>query len=102
MNIIDIKELSVAGYEKRALNVFFENAFGKARSIVLEPNGSIPSCKMEWHVLFSVVEGEVVIQSDGASFPLHEGQVFSSEPTTLSMTSEKGARLLGVQIRVKA
>ncbi|PKL25945.1 MAG: hypothetical protein CVV46_15565 [Spirochaetae bacterium HGW-Spirochaetae-2] len=101
MQIIDLMELEAQGYEKRQVNVFFQNDLFKARVIVLESGGRIPDCQMDSHVMFYVVEGEVRLSCNGKTSVLKEKQVFITEPALLSMESESGARLMGVQIRVR-
>ena len=56
---------------------------------------------MESYVLFYVVQGEVLLHKNDESSPLREGQVFISEPAMISMESQAGARLMGVQIKTR-
>lgn len=101
MEIFDLSGLSAEGWESRKANVFFENDLFKARVIVLEPGENIPACRMESHVLFYVVKGEVLLRKNDESSVLRENQVFITEPTLLSMESAMGARLMGVQIKAR-
>jgi quercetin dioxygenase-like cupin family protein len=101
MEIYDLLNLSVEGYENRSVNVFYQNDLFKTRVIALEPGGIIPECKMESYVLFYMVRGEVLLKKNGESSPLREGQVFISEPALISMESQTGARLMGVQIKTQ-
>lgn len=98
MEIFDLTQLTAEGYENRSVNVFYQNDYFKTRVIALEPGGAIPACRMESYVLFYVVRGEVLLQKNGESSPLKEGQVFISEPALISMSTQAGARLMGVQI----
>jgi quercetin dioxygenase-like cupin family protein len=99
MKIFDMMNLEAEGYEKRAVNVFFQNEIFKTRVIVLEENGKIPDCQMDSFVLFYVIKGEVTIQMNNEVALLKENQVFITEPALLSMESSTGARLMGVQIK---
>lgn len=99
MQIYDLMNLEAEGYEQRQVNVFFQNDMFKTRVIVLESGGRIPACHMDSHVLFYVVEGTVRITGNGEVAMLKENQVFITEPATLSMESDTGARLMGIQIK---
>ena len=98
MEIYDLMKLDAQGYEKRQVNVFFQNDTFKARVIVLEAGGKIPECQMDTFVMFYVVKGEVTLRKNDESSVLHENQVFITEPALLSMESKSGARLMGIQI----
>lgn len=98
MQIFDMMSLKPEGYENRNANVFYQHERFKTRIIVLEPGGKIPECLMETHVIFYVIEGNVVITKNGEASAMRENQVFITEPATLSMESALGARLLGIQI----
>ena len=47
MKIFDLMALEAEGYEKRRINVLFENDLFKTRIIVLDAGGKLPECKME-------------------------------------------------------
>ena len=98
MEIFDLMKLSAEGYENRQVNVFYENDLFKTRVILLEAGGEIPPCQMETHVMFYVVKGEVSLRKNEETSVLKENQVFITEPALLSMSSETGARLMGIQI----
>ena len=101
LNIIDVMEVEAQGYENRTVNVFFQNDLFKARVIVLEAGGKIPKCQMDSYVMFYVVKGEVLLRKNDESSLLKENQVFITEPAQLSMESNIGARLMGVQISTR-
>lgn len=102
MEIYDLMKLEAQGYEKRNVNVFFQNDFLKTRVIVLEAGGKIPECQMESYVMFYVVKGEILLlhKNDESSI-LKENQVFITEPALISIESTSGARLMGVQIKIQ-
>jgi mannose-6-phosphate isomerase-like protein (cupin superfamily) len=99
MEIFDLKNLQAQGYENRKVNVIYQNDVFKTRIIVLEAQGKIPKCQMDTHVMFYVVEGEVILHKNNETSVLKENQLFISEPALLSMESAKGARLMGIQIK---
>jgi len=101
MEIFDLMDLAAQGYENRQVNVFFQNDLFKTRVIVLEADGKIPECQMDSYVMFYVVKGEVLLKKNDETSVLKENQVFITEPALLSMESKNGARLMGVQIKVK-
>ncbi len=101
MEIFDLMDLAVQGYENRQVNVFYQNDLFKTRVIVLEVGGKIPECQMDSYVMFYVVKGEVLLKKNDETSVLKENQVFITEPARLSMKSEIGARLLGVQIKAQ-
>lgn len=101
MEIYDLISIAAEGYEKRQVNVFFKNDLFKTRAIVLEAGGKIPECQMDSYVMFYVVKGEVLLKKNEETSILKENQVFITEPALLSMESETGARLMGIQIKVQ-
>ena len=101
MEIYDLMELAAQGYENRQMNVFYQNDLFKTRVIILEAGGEIPACQMDTYVMFYVVKGEVLLRKNEETSVLKENQVFITEPALLSMTSESGARLMGVQFKAK-
>lgn len=98
MEIFDLMTLEAEGYEKRNVNVFFQNDLFKVRVIVIEAGGVIPTCQMESYVMFFVIEGEVVLRKNDETAILKANQVFITEPAILSMETTAGARLMGIQI----
>jgi quercetin dioxygenase-like cupin family protein len=101
MEIHDLLTFKAEGYDNRGVNVFYQNDLFKTRIIVLEAGGKIPECRMESYVMFYAVRGEVLLRKNEETSPLKEGQVFISEPAMISMETQAGARLMGVQIRAQ-
>jgi len=101
MEIYDLMNLDAQGYEKRQVNVFFQNDLFKTRVIVLEAGGKIPECQMDTYVMFYVVKGEVLLKKNDETAVLKENQVFITDPALLSMESKTGARLMGIQIKTQ-
>ena len=98
MKLFDITDMQAHGYDQRSRNVFYETPEFKMRIIDLEPGGSIPQCEMASHVVFVCAEGEALVTVDGKEVSLTPAQGLTTEPTTLSMRSDVGAKLLGIQI----
>ncbi len=65
----------------------------------LKEGGAISPCEMDTFVMLYVVSGEVRVKKNKESAVLRENQVFITEPAVLSMESDSGARLMGVQIK---
>ena len=99
--IFDLLSMDAREYDKRSMNVFFQNGLFKVRVINLKAGGKIPDCRMNSFVLFYVVKGEVVVSKNGEPAALKENQVFITEPALLSMETKVGARLMGLQIKTR-
>jgi quercetin dioxygenase-like cupin family protein len=98
MKAFDISNMEAFGYDQRSRNVFYETPEFKMRVIDLPPGGSIPLCEMASHVLFVCVEGEAFVTVDGEETTLTPARGVVTEPATVSMRTDAGAKLLGVQI----
>jgi len=98
MEIFDLMDFEAQRHENRSVNVFFQNDLFKTRVIDIEAGGEIPVCRMDSYVIFYVIAGEVLLRKNDETSNLKENQVFISEPALLSMKSEAGARLMGIQI----
>jgi quercetin dioxygenase-like cupin family protein len=53
---------------------------------------------MKSFVRFYVLSGEVEVTKNNESTTLKEGQILITEPAILSMKTETGSKLLGIQI----
>ncbi|MFO7881494.1 MAG: hypothetical protein R6U52_03015 [Kosmotogaceae bacterium] len=98
INVFDLKNMSYENHENRDKNVFFENESFKTRIIGLKPGQMIPKCNMKSFVFFYVLSGEVEITKNNESTKLKEGQLLITEPATISIKTEKGSKLLGIQL----
>jgi quercetin dioxygenase-like cupin family protein len=98
MKMFDTGNMEVFGYDQRSRNVFHETPEFKMRLIDLPPGGSIPVCEMASHVIFVCVDGEAFVTVDGKEAALTAGQGVVTEPATVSMRTNVGTKLLGVQI----
>jgi quercetin dioxygenase-like cupin family protein len=91
-------------YEQRKENIFFQNETLTARIVELKPGEKMPEykpyCKMEGHVMFYVVKGEIQLRKNDEIETLKENQLFITEPpATLSFSTKSGAKIMGVHIK---
>lgn len=98
MKVFDITDMEAYGYELRSKNVFHETPEFKMRVVDLPAGGSIPQCEMAFHVVFVCVEGEALVTVNGEETSLTPGKGLVTTPATVSMRSDTGAKLLGIQI----
>jgi quercetin dioxygenase-like cupin family protein len=98
MKKFDIGNMEAFGYDQRSRNVFHQTPEFKMRVIDLPPGGSIPLCEMASHVVFVCIDGEAFVTVDGEEAALTAAQGVVTEPATVSMRTDVGAKLLGVQI----
>ena len=98
MKVFSLGEMKVFPYEQREKNVFFQTDEFKTRIIELPPDGQMPTCEMASHVIFYVLDGEVKVTVNSETAVLNEKHCLITEPATISMITENGVRLLGIQI----
>ena len=98
MNVFDLKKIAAFPYEQREKNVFYQAKEFKTRIIELPPGGEMPICEMASHVIFYILNGEARVTVNSETVGLKEKQCLITEPATLSMTTEKGVKLMGIQI----
>ncbi len=98
MKVFDLKAMASALYEERNKNVFYEAKEFKARIIELQAGGKIPNCEMASYVIFYVLSGSAEVSVNQKKTPIKEGQCLISDPSTISMMSDKGAKILGIQV----
>ena len=91
MEIFDLKEME----EKQA---FYKEKEFNARHILLSEGEKIPPCEMSSYVMFIVIDGDVEVMVDDESVTLSDGMCLITEPATLSMKTEEGVKILGIQI----
>jgi quercetin dioxygenase-like cupin family protein len=96
MKIFDLKKMEFD--ENRDKNVFYHVEEFKTRIIVLPSGGEIPPCEMASYVIFYVIEGTAEATINKEKILISEGHCLITEPTTLSMRTKSGVKLLGVQI----
>ena len=101
MKVFDLSEIAALPYEQRDKNVFYQTKEFKTRIVELPPGGEMPTCEMASHVIFYVLNGEVRVMVNSETVEIKEKQCLITEPATISMKTESGTMLMGIQI-VKA
>ncbi|RKZ28204.1 hypothetical protein DRQ36_10780 [bacterium] len=98
MQVFDIKAMMSHPYEERDKNVFYKAKNFKARIIELPPGGEMPICEMASHVIFNVIKGAAEVTVNREKVTIKEGQCLISAPATISMKTEDGVKIMGIQI----
>jgi len=98
MKKFDMAQMDAHEYGHREKNVFYETPEFKMRVIDLAPGESLPKCDMTFYVVFLCIEGEAEVNVGVDRISVSRGQGLVTEPSTVSMKTETGARLLGIQI----
>ena len=98
MQVFDLKTKVSYPYEERDKNVFYKSKDFKTRIIELLLGGEITACEMNSHVIFIVIKGAVEIKVNSEKAPLKEGQCLITDPSIISMKTENGVKIMGVQI----
>ena len=101
MKIFDLSEMTAAPYELRGRNVFYQANEFKTRIIELPPGGQIPTCEMAAYVIFYVLDGEVKVTVNAELAILKKDQCLIAEPSTFSMKTDNGVKIMGIQIAKK-
>lgn len=100
MQLFNLKTMKSYPYEERDKNVFYKAKEFKARIIELPPGGEIPTCEMLSYVIFYVIKGTAEAKVNQEKIILKEGQCLITEPATLSMKTQDGVKMMGIQIKV--
>ena len=98
MQIFNLDSLKTSPYDERDKNVFFKVEEFKTRIIRLLPGENIPECEMASYVIFIVLEGEAEITVNTDKANLVKNQCLITDPSIISMQSENGAKIIGIQI----
>jgi len=98
MKVFDLNEMKAFPYEQREKNVFYQSKEFKIRIIELPPGGHMPDCEMASYVIFYVVDGEVRVTVNSETVVLKEKQCLITKPAIISMITENGASLMGIQV----
>ena len=98
MKVFDLNKMTAFSYENREKNVFYQAKEFKTRIVELPPGGEMPICEMASHVIFYVLNGEARVTVNSETVDLKEKQCLITEPATLSMKTETGVRLMGIQV----
>ncbi len=98
MQIFNLNTMKAYAYEEREKNVFYKADKFKTRIIELPPGGLIPECEMSSYVIFYVLEGEAEVAVNQEKAAIKKGQCIIIEPATVSMKTDKGLKMMGIQI----
>lgn len=98
MQVFDMKAMESYPYDQRDKNVFYNAREFKARVIELPPGGEMPPCEMTSHVVFYVIRGTAKVTVNKDKTTIMEGQCLITEPAILSMRTETGVKMMGIQI----
>ena len=98
MEIFDLNDSNVYLFEERDKNVLFQSGIFKVRLIQVEAGGEIPPCAMAMNVIFCVLQGEGVITVNESFNQVKSHSLIITSPATISMKSDEGMRVLGIQI----
>jgi quercetin dioxygenase-like cupin family protein len=98
MKKFDIVGMETFGYDQREKNVFFQSREFKMRVIGLAPGERLPKCEMATSVVFICLGGQADVNVGEEQISLSTGQGLVTEPAAVSMKTDAGARLLGIQI----
>ncbi len=101
MKIFNLGDMSALPYEQREKNVFYQTKEFKTRIIELPPGGQIPTCEMASHVIFYALDGEARVTVNSESVILKKNQCLITEPSTISMQTDNGIKIMGIQIAKK-
>jgi len=98
MQIFNLKTMKSYPYEERDKNVFYKAKEFKVRIIELPPGGEMPTCEMLSYVIFYVIKGTAKAKVNQEKIILKEGQCLITEPAILSMKTQDGVKMMGIQI----
>jgi len=98
MQVFDVKEMVAYPYEERDKNVFYKAKEFKARIIELQAGEEMPTCEMASYVIFYVIKGTAEVRVNQEKVNIKEGQCLITEPATLSMRTNDGVKIVGIQI----
>jgi len=98
MQVFDLKAMKAYPYEERDKNVFYKAKEFKARIIELPAGEEIPTCEMASYVIFYVIEGAAEVRVNQEIINIKEGQCLITEPATLSMRTNDGVKIMGIQV----
>ncbi len=98
MQLFDIEAMAVHPYEERDRNVFYKAKEFKTRIIELPAGGEMPTCEMASYVIFYFIEGAAEVMVNQEKVSIKEGQCLITEPATLSMRTNDGVKIMGIQV----
>lgn len=101
MQVFNVKTMVSYPYAEREKNMLYQTREFKARIIELSPEGKMPTCEMTSYVMFYVLTGKAEIEVNLEKVTITEGQCLITEPATLSMRTQDGVKIMGIQVTKK-
>lgn len=101
MQVFYVKTMVSYPYAEREKNMLYQTREFKARIIELSPEGKMPTCEMTSYVMFYVLTGKAEIEVNLEKVTITEGQCLITEPATLSMRTQDGVKIMGIQVTKK-
>ena len=98
MQTFNLETMKSHPYEERDKNVFYKAKEFKARIIELPPGGEMPTCEMLSYVIFYVIKGTAEAKVNQEKIILKEGQCLITEPAIISIKTQDGVKMMGIQI----
>lgn len=98
INTYNLRELEPENLEGKPQKIFYEGDNFTTRIIKLSSGGKIPDCEMSASVIFIVISGSVKVKVNNENSKLNEVECLVTKPATVSMQSDKGAKVMGIQI----
>lgn len=99
MEIFDLNKIKSYPYNDRDKNVFYATDEFKTRIIDLAAGQEIPDCQMSSYVIFYVLNGEAIITINSNKSVISSGKCIIAEPALISLKSDTGARIVGIQVK---
>lgn len=99
VDVFNLNKIKAYSYAERNKNVIYEKDNFKVRIIELPPNGKMPQCDMATNVIFYVIKGLAQIKVNKKKETIEKGQVLITEPSTLSMKTKNGVKIMAIQIK---
>jgi len=100
MEVFDFNKIKSHPYTQRDKNILYSQNNFKVRIIKLPPKGKMPKCEMKSNVIFYVINGDAQVTIDKEQKTVKEGQCLITEPAMLSLRTEKGVKIMAVQIEL--
>ncbi len=98
MQVFDVNAMGVYPYEERDRNVFYKAKEFKTRIIELPAGGEMPTCEMASYVIFYFIDGAAEVKVNQEKVNIIKGQCLITEPATLSMRTNNGVKIMGIQV----
>jgi len=98
VKIFDLIKMRALPSDEKEKNVYYQTKEFKTRIIELPPQGEILNCEITSYIIFYVITGTVQVTVNSEKQNLKAGQCLITEPATLSMRTEDGVKIMGIQI----